>query len=215
MKGNVILITLLLGLTVIGGRAQNNPADPGGNVNDTVVPPPTEPKLSVKMSTVSVVGPNYVIDLGDMLHISVWKDPDFTSTLPVREDGMISVPLLNDVLAAGLTPMQLSALLTQKLKTYLEDPHVTVIVTQTSPHRIYVVGEVSHTGPISLLPNMTVLQALATAGFSPFANTKKIYVLRTENGQHQKIPFHYKQVIKGDAASQDVKLKPGDTIVVP
>jgi polysaccharide export outer membrane protein len=128
---------------------------------------------------------------------------------------MISVPLLNDVTAAGLTPMQLAALLTQKLKKYVTAPRVTVVVTQTNSHRIYVLGEVLHTGPISLLHKMTVLQALATAGFTQFANTKGIYILRTENGEEKKIPFNYKQVIKGEAASQNILLQPGDTIVVP
>ena len=215
MKGNVILVTLLLSLVASATLAQNNPPTRTRNVNDTVIPPPVDPKVSVTMSAVSAVGSNYLIDVGDTLHISVWRDSDFTATLPVREDGMISVPLLNDVLAAGLTPMQLAALLTQKLKRYLADPHVTVIVTQQNPHLIYLLGEVLHSGPVSLLPNMTVLQALATAGFTPFANTKKIYVLRTENGQQEKIAFHYKQVLKGDPSSQNILLKPGDMIVVP
>ena len=128
---------------------------------------------------------------------------------------MISVPLLNDVQAAGLTPMQLAALLTQKLRKYVAVPNVTVVVTQTNSHRIYVIGEVLRTGPMSLLHNLTVLQALATAGFTQFANTKGIYVLRAENGQEKRIPFDYKRVIKGEVADRNILLKPGDTIVVP
>jgi polysaccharide export outer membrane protein len=163
----------------------------------------------------SVAGPEYIIGADDALHISVWKEPDLTATLPVRPDGKISMPPLNDVQAAGLTPMQLADALTGRLKKYVADPRVTVVVTQINSKRVYLVGEVLHPGPIPMLPNMTVLQALASAGFTQFANTKGIYVLRTENGRQQKMPVNYRQLIKGDSVDQNVMLKPGDTIVVP
>ena len=155
----------------------------------------------------------YVIGPEDTLHVAVWKESDLTATLPVRPDGMISMPLLNDVQAAGLTPMQLAASITEKLKKYVTDPRVTVVVTAMNSQRIYVLGEVLHTGAMPLTPNMTVLQALATAGFTQFANTKGIYVLRQEGGKQNKIPVNYKQLIKGNAPN--ISLKPGDTIVVP
>lgn len=157
----------------------------------------------------------YIIGGDDVLAIHVWKEPDLTSTLPVRADGMISLPLINDIKAAGLTPMQLAADITDKLKKYLSDPHVTVTVTQMNSQRIYAMGEVVHAGSFNLLPNMTVLQALATCGFSQFANTKGIYVLRNDNGVQKKIPVPYKKLIKGEAMDQNIVLKPGDTIVVP
>ena len=156
-------------------------------------------------------GPTYVIGPEDVLLVSVWKEPDLTNTLPVRADGMISLPLLNDVQAAGLTPMQLADSITEKLKKYISDPHVTVVVTQMNSKRIYVTGEVVHPGAMNLLPDMTVLQALASAGFTQFANTKGIYVLR---GQ-RKIAVNYKKLIKGEGMDQNVALKPGDTIVIP
>jgi polysaccharide export outer membrane protein len=162
-----------------------------------------------------VAGPDYVIGADDNLHISVWKEPDLTTSLPVRPDGKISLPLLNDVPAAGLTPMQLADSITEKLKKYIADPRVTVVVTAMNSRRIYVLGEVLHTGAVPLLPNMTVLQALATAGFTQFANVKGIYVLRTENGKQVKLPFNYKQVVKGADPRQNIALKPGDTVVVP
>jgi polysaccharide export outer membrane protein len=158
---------------------------------------------------------SYVIGPEDMLHINVWKEPDLTETLPVRSDGKISMPLLNDVQAAGLTPSQLADSITEKLKKYLSDPRVTVVVTGMNSQKVYVMGEVNHTGAMTLTPNMTVLQALASAGFTQFANTKGIYVLRTENGKQTKLPFNYKQVIKGESMDQNIALKPGDTIVVP
>lgn len=159
--------------------------------------------------------PDYVIGADDQLHISVWKEPDLTETLPVRPDGKISMPLLNDVAAAGLTPSQLSASITEKLKKYISDPHVTVVVTAMNSRRVFVTGEVMHTGAITLLPHMTVLQALSSAGFTPFANVKGIYLLRTINGQQQKIPFNYKEVVKGRRPEENIELRPGDTLVVP
>jgi polysaccharide export outer membrane protein len=158
---------------------------------------------------------DYVIGADDMLHISVWKEPDLTETLPVRPDGKISMPLLNDVTAAGLTPLQLKDSITEKLRKYVTDPRVTVAVTAMNSRRVFVTGEVNHSGPITLLPNMTMLQALSQAGFTQFANTKAIYLLRNENGKQDRIPFNYKEVVKGNHPEQNIYLKPGDTIVVP
>lgn len=160
-------------------------------------------------------GSDYVIGADDTLHISVWKEPDLSETLPVRPDGKISMPLLNDVTAAGLTPLQLKDSLTEKLKKYIADPRVTVVVTAMNSRRIFVSGEVVHTGPMVLLPHMTMLQALSQAGFTQFANVKGIYLLRTENGKQEKVPFNYKEVIKGNHPEQNIVLKPGDTLVVP
>ena len=160
--------------------------------------------------------PGYVIGAQDELYISVWKEPDVTRTVPVRPDGKISLPLINDIQAAGLTPVQLAALLTEKLSKYLTEPQVTVIVTATNSRRIFIMGEVGRPGAYALLPDMTILQALSGAGgFSQFANLKGIYVLRNENGKQVKYPFNYKEVIKGERPQQNILLKPGDTVVVP
>jgi polysaccharide biosynthesis/export protein len=173
------------------------------------------PADKVQSEPTSVAGPDYKIGPDDMLHVSVWKEPDLTETLPVRPDGKISLPLLNDVQAAGQTPSQLADTISTKLKKYMSDPRVTVIVTAMNSQKVYVLGEVTHTGTMTLQPNMTVLQALASAGFTQFANTKGIYVLRTENGKQQKIPVNYKALLKGASIDQNLVLKPGDTIVVP
>src|SRR5712692_5751716 len=123
--------------------------------------------------------PNYVIGAEDMLDISVWKEPDVSRAVPVRPDGKISLPLRHDIQAAGLTPMQLQARITESLKKYITDPQVTVIVTAVNSRRIYILGEVVRTGAFPLLMNMTVLQALSAAGgFGQFADQRKIYVLR-------------------------------------
>jgi polysaccharide export outer membrane protein len=176
-----------------------------------------EAKTSEPSGTVQETGASsdYVIGADDVLHITVWKEPDLSEQLPVRPDGKISMPLLNDIPAAGLTPLALKDSITEKLKKYIADPRVTVVVTAMNSQRIFVTGEVAHSGPITLLPQMTVLQALAQAGFTQFANLKAIYVLRTQNGKHQKIPFNYKDVVKGNHPEQNILLKPGDTVVVP
>jgi polysaccharide biosynthesis/export protein len=160
--------------------------------------------------------PNYVIGPQDMLDISVWKEPDLTRTVPVRPDGKISLPLLDDVQAGGLTPEHLGTEITQRLKKYLTDPRVTVVVTAIASQRFYVLGEVTRAGAYPFLTGITVLQALSSAGgFTEFANPKKIYLLRVENGKQVKYPFNYKDVISGKNLQQNVELKAGDTIVVP
>jgi len=159
--------------------------------------------------------PNYVIGPEDILDINVWKEPDISRVVPVRPDGKISLPLLHDVQAAGLTPKQLGSQVTESLKKFLTDPQVTVIVTAINSRRFYILGEVGRPGAYPLLTNMTVLQALSSAGFSQFANLKKIYVMRTENGKQVKYPFNYKQVLSGQDTQQNILLRPGDTIVVP
>jgi polysaccharide export outer membrane protein len=168
-----------------------------------------------KATSSSQSAPEYVIGPEDVLHVAVWKEPDLTATLPVRPDGKISLPLLNDVQASGLTPQQLAGSLTEKLRKYIADPHVTVVVSQINSKRIYIVGEVLHTGATPMLPNMTVLQALSSAGLNQFSNTKRIYVLRTENGKQQKLPVDYRSLVKGERIEQNYLLQPGDTIVVP
>jgi polysaccharide biosynthesis/export protein len=173
------------------------------------------PAAPDKNAPVAVAGPDYVIGPEDVLHIAVWKEADLTATLPVRPDGKISLPLLDDVQAAGLTPTQLGESITEKLKKFVADPRVTVVVTAINSKRIYLVGEVSHNGAVPMLPHMTVLQALSTAGLSQFANTKRIYVLRTQNGKQEKLPVNYRKLVKGEAMEQNYQLQPGDTIVVP
>jgi len=160
--------------------------------------------------------PSYQIGPEDMLNINVWKEPDVSGSVPVRPDGKISLPLLNDVQAAGLTPIQLAVKIQNGLKQYITDPRVTVTVTNVNSKRIFLMGEVARPGAYPLLPNMTVLQALSSAGgFTQFSNLKKIYVLRTDQGKQLKLPFNYKAAINGTSPEQNYMLKAGDTIVVP
>jgi len=187
----------ILAQSADGPKPGDNPARPAEATQDSATPS------------------DYVIGADDVLRISVWKEPDLSETLPVRPDGKISMPLLNDIPAAGLTPLQLKDSITEKLKKYIADPRVTVVVSAMNSRRVFVTGEVLHSGPMVLLPHMTMLQALSQAGFSQFANLKAIYLLRTENGRQVKLPFNYKEVVKGNHQEQNIQLKPGDTVVVP
>jgi polysaccharide export outer membrane protein len=160
--------------------------------------------------------PNYSIAPEDVLTIDVWKEPEISRTVPVRRDGKISLPLLNDLQAAGLTPTQLGSEIVERLRATIVHPQVTVIVAQMSSLRIYVLGQVTRGGAYPLVPDMTVMQALSVAGgFTPYANVKKIHVMRTENGTEKIFPLNYKEVSRGRKPEQNIHLKPGDTIVVP
>lgn len=201
MRINRALIALFLISTSLAGVATASDA--------------TKPAVATSAAA-QPVGPDYVIGAQDVLGITVWKEPDLSSSVPVRPDGKISLPLLNDVQAAGMTPMQLAEALSEKLKKFVSAPQVSVIVTAVNSQRIYILGEVARPGAMPLLGEMSVLQAISNAGgLSQFANSKKIYVLRTVAGVQQRFPFNYKQAIKGSAGAQDIALKPGDTIVVP
>jgi polysaccharide export outer membrane protein len=157
----------------------------------------------------------YLIGPEDVLNINVWREPELSASVPVRPDGKISLALLNDVQAAGLTPMQLKTEITAALKKYVSEPVVTVVVSGVHSRRVFLVGEVTHTGPVPLLPRMTVLQGIASAGgLTPFANAKKIYVLRNENGAPVKYKFNYHDALKNPSA-ENIVLRADDTIVVP
>jgi len=157
----------------------------------------------------------YVIGTTDVVAVTVLKEPTLSGAMMVRPDGMISLPLLGDVKAAGKTPLQLADDVSTKLRKYIQDPNVTVVLNQMNSKKVYLIGMVGKVGPIEMTPGMTLLEAIASAGgVSEDANTKKIYILRTEEGKQQKIPVQYKQALRGDL-SLNLILKPGDTIVVP
>ena len=158
----------------------------------------------------------YKIGPQDVVRIDVWKEPDISRTIPVRPDGKISLPLLNDVQAAGLTSLQLANAIHDGLTKYLTSPQVTVTVSEINSRRVYVTGEVNRAGSMPLLPNMTALQAVSGAGgFTQFAKMKGIYILRNEGGKQIKYPFNYKEVVKGNHPEQNIPLMSGDVIVVP
>jgi len=174
----------------------------------TAIPPSTAAVASDPADT-------YVIGASDVLAVTVWKETNLSGSLLVRPDGMISMPLIGDVLASGATPNQLKGQIAEKLKKFVQDPNVSVVVSQIHSKNVYLMGEVGKKGPIEMTAGMTLLEAIGSGGgLTEFANKKKIYILRDEAGSRQKIPVHYKEALKGDR-TMDLALKPGDTIVVP
>jgi polysaccharide biosynthesis/export protein len=210
---NIKVPTLLVGILLC---AQAHARDTHGQVSEASQSQKTDPKANTSNSAAPATTDEYRIGPQDVIQIDVWKEPEITRTIPVRPDGKISLPLLNDVQAAGLTAMQLAGVIREGLTKYLMSPQVTVTVTTINSRRVYITGEALRTGALPLLPNMTVLQALSSAGgFTPFARIKDIYVLRIENGRQTKFPFHYKDVVKGKRPEDNILLQPNDVIVIP
>jgi polysaccharide export outer membrane protein len=161
------------------------------------------------------VSADYRLVAGDKLRIEVYKEPQLSQSVQIRPDGKITLPLVGDVLAAGVTPQELTKTLTERLREFVTAPAVTVIVAETIPPVIYVMGEVTKPGSMPITGPMTVVQALAVAGgFKEFANPKKIRILRKgSNGTVQTIDFDYRDAIA--SPDRPLLLQPGDTVIVP
>lgn len=175
------------------------PQKPGTNAQDAVTPPE-----------------DYLIGTDDVLTVSFWREKDMSTDVVVRPDGKITLPLLNDVHAAGLTPDQLREKVLAEAARYLEDPTPTVVVKQINSRKVFITGEVNKGGPYMLTAPTTVLQLIAMAGgLQEFARKKDIMIVRTEGGRQLTFPFDYSAVVKRKKLQQNIFLKPGDTIVVP
>jgi polysaccharide biosynthesis/export protein len=159
----------------------------------------------------------YIIGVDDVLAINVWKEPEVSKTVPVRSDGKISLPLAGEMQASGETPRQLELAVSRRLASYISQPEVTVIVEEIKSQKFNILGQVAKPGAYPLTNSPTVLDAIALAGgFRDFAKQKSIYVLRRNpNGTEARLPFNYKDIIKGKNAEQNIKLQSNDTIVVP
>jgi polysaccharide biosynthesis/export protein len=186
----------------------------------TATPPSAtaaSPRAETPVVPAGVATPvDYVIGPDDVLTIVFWREQDLSSEVAVRPDGKISLPLLNEIQASGLTPEQLRAALTQAANRYVEDPAVTVVVKAINSRKVFITGQVAKPGPYPLSGPTTVLQLIATAGgVQEYAKAERIVVMRTENGRTVSHKFNYKQVSQGKNLQQNLELKPGDTIVVP
>jgi polysaccharide biosynthesis/export protein len=160
---------------------------------------------------------SYVIGANDVLAINVWKEPEVSRSVPVRSDGKISLPLVGELQASGQTPRQLEQEISKRLQSYISEPEVTVIVTDSKSQKVNILGMVVKPGAYLLTSSTTVLDAIAMAGgFKDFAKQKSIYVLRqAPDGTQKRIPFNYKEVIKGKNPEQNIRVQTGDTVVVP
>lgn len=172
--------------------------------------------ISLKMAMESTAG-DYTIGPGDVLEINIWKEPDASvPSATVRSDGKISVPFVKDVQAAGLTPIALEAVLSYRLRAFIRDPRITVMVKEANSKKIYVIGEVNKEGAIRLQAPMTVLQAIAEAGgITDYAKKSRIQLIRIEDGKQKVYRFDYSAIVRGEHLEQNFQVQPGDTIVVP
>ena len=159
---------------------------------------------------------SYVIGSEDVLYIHVWKEETLSKTVSVRMDGKISIPLVNDVQAAGLTPLKLKEKLTEKLQDFVEAPNVTVIVMEANSFKVYFSGQVKTPGVLRLRTETSLAQAISmVGGFTDWANQSKIIIIRKENGKEKRFTINYKKIVQGKDLDLNITLKRGDTIIVP
>jgi len=190
--------------------ARPTTASPAQAPARTAAPPPVVAAPGLNLP------PEYTIGADDVLSIVFWRDKELTADVTVRPDGKVSLPLLNDVQASGLTPAQLKDRIVEESKKYVEDPNVTVVVKEIRSRKVYITGEVRKPGPYALTGAMTVLQMISIAGgLADYARPDKISIVRVENGKPASFKFNYKEVINGKKLHQNIELKPGDTIIVP
>jgi polysaccharide biosynthesis/export protein len=184
------------------GAQQEQPSGAGGRGAATATARPAPP---------------YVIGPDDVLSIVFWKDKDLSAEVTVRPDGKVSLPLLNDIQAQGRTPDELRDALKQAAQAFVEDPNPTVMVKEIKSRRVFITGQVEKPGPYPLTGETTVLQLIAMAGgMREFADGSNITILRkADNGRTEILPFNYRDVLKRKNLTQNVQLKPGDTVVVP
>lgn len=188
-----------------GGQAQNVSAAPPGVANS-----------QARVPAETTQPPDYVIGTDDVLEIVFWRDPDMSGEVVVRPDGKISLPLVHDIQAAGLTPEQLRSAVEERVRQYVEVPNATVIVRQINSRKVFITGQVARPGPYALTTPMTVLQLIATAGgLTEYADKKAIFVLRNEAGRAMTFAFNHDDVLRRRNLAQNILLKPGDTVVVP
>jgi polysaccharide export outer membrane protein len=201
----------------VSSTAGKQPPPPASPAPPTASATAIAPRAATPVVPAGVVTPpDYVIGPEDVLAIVFWREQDLSSEVAVRPDGKISLPLLNDVQASGLTPEQLRANLTQSANRFVEDPAVTVVVKAVNSRKVFITGQIGKPGPYPLVAPTTVLQLIAMAGgVDEYAKSDRIVVMRTENGKTISHKFNYKQVSQGKNLQQNLELKPGDTIVVP
>ncbi len=214
-----VLLSMILAATGLAGMASAQGPDSSSmakNGSTAPVAQPKRPATDHPAGTPAEVPVDYVVGESDSLNITVWKERDLNQTVQVRPDGKISFPLVNELKVSGMTPTQIQALLEEQLKNYLVAPHVTVTVTEIRSRVVYITGEVAKPGVYSLLSPLNVLQLIAKAnGLNPYARRNKIFVMREVDRRQVRYSFNYDQVVRGKEPSQNIELRPGDTVVVP
>jgi len=214
LSAAVVVSLLASGLFVSAAHAQQ-PAQTPAPVSNPPAAPATAPAPAVSSGAVTPPA-GYVIGPEDVLSVVVWREKDLSVDVVVRPDGRITLPLINEVVAAGLTPDQLKDRLKEGLGRFVEDPNVTVGVKQINSLKVFITGLVSKPGVFPLTSSMTVLQLISLAGgLNEFADSKKIVIMRTDNGVQRALNFNYQDVRKGKNLKQNIELQAGDTVIVP
>lgn len=176
---------------------------------------PAVAQQSQPSSPIAKDSDQYLIGPEDLLNIQVWKEETLTKTVPVRMDGKISLPLVNEIQAAGLTPLQLKEVLTQKFKEFVDIPDVSVMVMEANSYKVFVTGQVKTPGVYRLRSESSLLQVISLAGgFTEWANQKEVVVIRNEKGNNQRFVINYKNIVSGDDLKSNLILKSGDTVIV-
>ncbi len=195
----VMLMIIFFGLSL--SNSQETKAIPGKGLPQSQVPPDSD---------------KYVIGPEDVLQILVWKEETLSQSVMVRSDGKISLPLIDEIQAAGLTPLKLKEVLTEKFKEFVDNPLVTVMVREARSFKVYVSGQVAKPGVFTLVGETTILQIIPMAGgFTEWANQRKVLLIRREKGRESRMTINYKKIISGEDINANILLKPGDTIIVP
>jgi len=198
---NILLILLLIAFMPLKVYSQESATLPGGNSSTGPVNPDSK---------------TYVLGPEDILFIQVWGEEALSQQVQVRPDGKISLPLIDEVQAGGLSPLQLKEGLTERFKQYVESPRITVIVREARSFKVYVSGQVVRPGVFSLVGETTILQIIPMAGgFSEWANQRKVLLIRREKGKESRMTINFKDILSGKDPNSNIVLKPGDTIIVP
>ncbi len=210
--GKRFLLTCL-GIAMVLNAAEGRPLSP----QSPAAAPARQSQEQRPRESARASSDEYLIGAGDVLQISVWKEPDASvPAVVVRQDGMITVPLLKDVAVGGRTPRQVEKTIVEGLSKYINEPNVTVVLAASNSKKVYVIGAVNKEGPLPYTYRMTVLQALSEAGgLTEFAKRKKIYIIRTENDRDYRLDFNYDEVVKGERMDQNIVMTPGDTLIIP
>jgi polysaccharide biosynthesis/export protein len=194
----VIIVGMIIFVGFLSAQAQEAKGTPGSGLPQGQLPPNSD---------------KYIIGPEDVLYVQVWKEESLSQTVMVRTDGKISLPLIDDVQAAGLTPLKLKEVLAEKFKAYVDNPLVTVIVREAKSFKVFISGQVAKPGVFSLVGEATFLQMIAMAGgFTEWANQRKVLLIRRDNGREVRMTINYKKIVDGEA--ENILVKPGDTIIV-
>lgn len=205
-SSRILILTLACGVAVSAELSAQQPP----------VAAPKNDATAASPSTVSPLPPGYVIGLQDVLSIVFWHEKEMSSDVTVRPDGKISLPLVNEIQAAGYTPEQLRAKINEVASKFVQDPNASVVVKEIRSRNVFITGAVNKPGTIPLMTDMNVLQLIALAGgLQEYSDSKNILIIRTENGRQQYFKFNYKDIVNQKHVEQNIILKPGDTVVVP